>query len=285
MNAPEAHLRPADVRRRFDRVAPVFDKADFVHRATCEGLLERMAPLTIEPRIVLDIGSATGAGSRLLAKRFRKSTIVSVDFSRAMLRVARNNRSRFSRVREVQADAARIPLPDQSVDIVFANLLLPWIDDAGSFFAEVSRVLGKDGVFAFASLGPDSFSLLRDAWVPDDGEHHLRSFPDMHDIGDALVQSGLSEPVLDVDNLTVTYEDTAALLRDISMSGSGNSLSGRRATITGRRRFEAMLDRLGAGRKELGLELVFGHAWGRGARPPAGEIRIEPGAIGRFRGA
>ena len=30
------------------------------------------------------------------------------------------------------------------------------------------------------------------------------------------------------------------------------------------------------------LELVFGHAWGRGARPPAGEFRIEPGAIGRI---
>ena len=232
--------------------------------------------------MVLDVGCATGSGSRLLAKKFRKANIVSLDFARAMLRSARSRRSRFSRVREVQADALQLPLPDQSVDIVFANLLLPWIDEPARFFAEAARVLRENGVIAFSSLGPDSFAAIRDAWMPDGGDCHVRSFPDMHDVGDALVQSGLAEPVLDVDRLTITYDDTDALMRDLSMSGSGNSLLGRRRTVTGRRRFEAMLDRLGDGRIAMELELVYGHAWGRGARPPAGEFRIEPGAIGKF---
>ena len=283
MDTPGDRLRTADVRRRFDRVAPVFEKADFVHRSTCEGLLERMAPLTVDPRVVLDVGCATGAGSRLLAKRFRKASVIGVDLSLGMLQAARKKRSRFAKVREVQAEAVQLPFADQGVDIVFANLLLPWIDDVDSFFAEVSRTLSENGVFAFASLGPDSFSAMRDAWAPDDAFAHVRSFPDMHDIGDALVRSGLAEPVLDVDRLTVTYDDAGALLEDVARSGSGNCLAGRRSSITGRRRFEAMLARLGGGRIAMELELVFGHAWGRGARPPAGEYRIEPGAIGRTR--
>ena len=275
-------LKSTDVRRRFDRFAPVFDNADFVHQVTRDGLLDRMAPLTIEPRVILDVGCATGAGSRLLAKRFRKSSVISVDLSLGMLRKARAGRSRFSRVRELQAEANRLPVPDQSIDIVFANLLLPWIDDFGTCFTEIARVLSEDGVFVFSSLGPDSFSALREAWAATDGGHHVRSFPDMHDIGDALVQNGLIEPVLDVDRLTITYDDSSALMKDLAMSGSGNCLSGRRSTVTGRRRFEAMLNRLGDGRVALELEIVFGHAWGRGARPPAGEFHIEPGAIGRF---
>jgi malonyl-CoA O-methyltransferase len=104
----------------------------------------------------------------------------------------------------------------------------------------------------------------------------------MHDIGDALVRSGLAEPVLDVDRLSITYDNTGALTKDLAMSGSGNCLAGRRNTLTGGRRFETMLGRLGDGRITIDLELVFGHAWGRGARPRAGEVRIEPGAIGRF---
>ena len=158
--------------------------------------------------------------------------VIGIDIAHAMLCAAKLRHSRFARIREVQADAARIPASDQSVDIVFANLLLPGIDDIDPFFAEVARVLAEDGVFAFASLGPDSFAAMRDAWLPEDGDCHIRSFPDMHDIGDALIRNGLAEPILDVDRLTVTYQDSAALLKDVAMSGSGNCLAGRRSTGT-----------------------------------------------------
>ena len=62
MNATDqrSDLRPADVRRRFDRAAERFDAADFVHRVTRDGLLERMRPMTAEAANVIDLGSATG---------------------------------------------------------------------------------------------------------------------------------------------------------------------------------------------------------------------------------
>ena len=134
-------LNVNDVRRRFDRAAHGFDAVDFVHAATRDGLLLRLEPMTIDASAVVDLGSATGTGSRLLERRFRRSRIVAVDLSRNMLEAARRKQSRFTRRSSVQADAQALPFANHSIDVIFANLLLPWVSDPALLFAEVSRVL------------------------------------------------------------------------------------------------------------------------------------------------
>ena len=272
-----------DVRRRFDRIATGFDDADFVQRATFGELLERLAPAQIKPHKILDLGCATGAGSRQLARHYRGSRVICLDASSSMLREAGNRRSLFFKPSIVQADACRIPLKDGSIDLVFANMVLPWIDDHAACFSEVARVLRKDGLFAFATFGPDSLAELREAWRSIDDDCHVGIFPDMHDIGDALVRARLRDPVLDVDKLNVTYRDTNALYRDLTSAGARNCLRGRRRTLTGKSRFRAMDEHLAARMTDnvlsLGLELVYGHAWGGGPRSPAGEFRVDPQTI------
>src|SRR5690606_11404845 len=118
----QALFDAASVRRRFDRAAASFEGADFVRRHTAAGLLERLEPMRLEPERILDVGSALGAGSRELARRYRKSHVLSLDLSFAMLREAQRRRSRFARIREIQADASRLPLAAGSIDLVFANL-------------------------------------------------------------------------------------------------------------------------------------------------------------------
>ena len=63
-------LRSNDVRRRFDQAAEKFEDFDFVHAVTRDGLLARLEPMVIEVKTVLDLGCATGAACRPLAKRF-----------------------------------------------------------------------------------------------------------------------------------------------------------------------------------------------------------------------
>lgn len=275
-------LCAASLRRRFDRAAASFDRADFVHRHTERGMLERMAPMTVEVRRILDVGSATGKGSRQLARRFRRSRVVSLDTSMNMLRRARHGRSRFARVTEVRADALELPLQTGSMDLVFSNLLLPWIDDLPAFFGSVARVLRKDGLFVFSSLGPDSLAELREAWRAVDRDEHVNRFPDMHDVGDAAVRSGLRDPVLDVDWLTLEYGSMDTLLGDLTAAGARNSLRGRNRTLTGRGRLEAVRRALPEP-LSLRLELVFGHAWGGAPRNQPGEYRLDVTDIGRMR--
>ena len=277
----EDSLRTGDVRRRFDVAAATFDTADFVHAHTRDGLLTRIAPMTVDAAIVLDLGSATGAATRPLRKRFRGARVVSVDLSAAMLRETRRKHGWLSRPSAVQADARALPFTDNSVDVVFFNLLLPWLGDPTTAFNEINRVLSENGLFAFATLGPDSLLALRRAWQSVDDGVHVSPFADMHNIGDALVRSGLRDPVLDIDRLAVSYEKPEALFRDLTATGSRNCLAGRQRGLTGRRRFAAMTQAMFAGGPPASLEfeLVYGHCWGGASRAPDGTIGIDAGRI------
>ncbi len=273
-------LKTADIRRRFDRAAPVFDDHDFVHRHTADGLFDRLDGLVVDARTVVDLGCATGGATDALRKWFRGSTVIGVDSSLSMLQRYRRRGSLLARARGVQADAVSLPFADDSVDVVFANLLLPWIADPATVCREISRVLREDGLFAFSTLGPDSFAELAAAWGGEAG--HVHRFLDMHDVGDALVRAGLRDPVLDVDRLEVTYRSADDLFRDLTATGSRNCLAKRPGTLTSRRRFDAMRARLDAESGNgirLDLELVFGHSWGGRVLRDAGDVRIDPDGI------
>ena len=274
-------LRTCDIRRRFDRAAEGFDEASFVHAATRNGLFERLRPMTLEAATVIDLGSASGAAIPLLQKRFRRARVIAVDFSAAMLQAVRSKRTLLSKRPAVQADARALPFADSSVDVVFCNLMLPWVDDPAAVFAEVARVLKREGLFVFSTLGPDSLQEIREAWrTVDDGEHVSR-FPDMHDIGDALVRTGLRDPVLDVDRLSVSYRSADALFRDLTAAGARNSLRNRQRGLLGRRRLRRFIDTFfSTGEtRSLSFELVYGHCWGSGGRPGGGDIAIDADKI------
>ena len=278
-------LRTSDIRRRFELAAENFDEFDFVHAVTRDGLFARLEPMTVTARTVVDLGCGTGTTSKMLAKRFRGAQIIGVDQSPAMLRQATAKKSWFSRTSFIEADAAAIPLDDHSVDVVFSNQLLPWIDDVPAVFHEVNRILQKNGLFIFASLGPDSLAELRNAWQTIDQGAHVHHFADMHNIGDAAVGAGLGDPVLDVDRLKISYSDPAALFRDLTGTAARNCLAERRRSMTGKKRFQALGEALQpAGVDtaiELELELVYGHCWGLGKQRGTEEVRIGLNQIGR----
>jgi malonyl-CoA O-methyltransferase len=287
MNDEQGALNGKDADRRIGQAARNFDEFDFVPRHAAQGLFERLAPIQVEASRIVNLGCATGRDRKALARRFPKALIVGIDRSAAMLRQGQRNRSWLSKARDLQADARRLPLVTGSIDLVYANLLLPWIDDHPAVFAEAARVLRKDGLFVFSTLGRDSFRELRDAWSKVDSSLHVREFPDMHDMGDALVRCGLRDPVLDVDTLALQYRDTESLFRDFGRTASRNSLRKRRASLTGKGTLRQFVDQLTGGSASrpfsLSLELVFGHAWGGGPAPAAGEYRLPATAIGRRR--
>ena len=267
------------IRRRFERAADSFDSADFVHAATRDGLLLRIEPLIVEASTVIDLGAATGAATRDLSKRFRPARVISVDIAHNMLQKARAKKAWLSKSSFAQATAKALPFPNESIDVVFSNMMLPWVDDLLPVFTEVARVLQKGGVFAFATLGPDSLQEVNRAWRLVDGGAHVNRFPDMHNLGDALVSAGLRDPVLDVDRLSVSYTSCGKLFRDLTAAGGRNALQQRASTLTGKHRFAAMVTALENaaidGNIELDLELVYGHCWGAGPKMDPSNYRID----------
>ncbi len=271
------------IRRRFERAAATFEDSDFVHAATRDGLLSRLEPIRLDAKTIIDLGAATGGASRALTKRFKYADIISVDIAHNMLRKARGKTSWWSKNTFAQADATSLPFADESVDVVFSNLLLPWLADPTPAFFEIARVLRNGGMLAFATLGPDSLQALRRAWASVDNGVHVTPFPDMHDIGDALVKAGLRDPVLDVDHLSISYRSAERLLADLTATGARNVLQQRARGLTGRRRFAAMIaaleDSTVGDNIAIELELIFGHCWGAGPKMDASNYKIDAAHI------
>ena len=276
-------LNRRHIRRRFERAAATFDESDFVHAVTRDGLLARLDPLLIEARTIVDLGAATGAASRALEKRCKGARVISIDIAHGMLKKAREKKSWLSKAAFAQASADALPFPDESIDLVFSNLLLPWAADPLPVFSEVARILRKGGVFAFATLGPDSLREISRAWSSIDNNAHVNRFLDMHDLGDGLVNAGLRDPVLDVDRLSVSYTNSARLFADLTAVGARNALNQRAHSLTGKQRYGAMvaaLDNMAVGGNiTLDLELVFGHCWGAGPKMQPTNYRIDAGQI------
>jgi malonyl-CoA O-methyltransferase len=276
-------LDQKQIRRRFARAADSFDDADFVHAVTRDGLMARLAPLLVEAKTVVDLGAATGASSRLLEKRFKGAKLVSVDIAIEMLRRGRARKAWLAKTAFAQASARQLPFADQSVDVVFSNLLLPWIDDPAAVFSEVARILRKGGLFAFATLGPDSLQEINRAWATVDSAAHVNRFFDMHILGDGLVNAGLQDPVLDVDRLAVKYSNSANIFKDLTLVGARNALRERAPGLTGKQRFARMQAALESAAVDseitLDLELVYGHCWGAGPKNDPANYRIDANQI------
>lgn len=273
-------------RRSFEQAATGYDRAAVLQREIADRMLERLDYVRLEPRLVLDLGAGTGYAIEALQKRYRKARILALDFAVGMLRQARRRGSWLNRPRCVCADVESLPLADASVDLVFSNVVLQWCNDIHRTFEECLRVLKPGGLLMFSTFGPDTLRELRDAWAATDGFSHVSPFLDMHDVGDALMRARFSDPVIDAERLTVTYDQVRDLMRDLKGIGAHNATSERPRGLTGRRRLAAVEQAYEIhrrdGRLPASYEVVQGHAWAPLQRQVDGGVAIPVGAIGRM---
>ncbi|NUO72121.1 MAG: malonyl-ACP O-methyltransferase BioC [Frateuria sp.] len=277
------HLDRARVRRNFARAADTYERHDALQREVQADLLSRLDFYLQPPGRVLDVGAGTGRGSALLKKRYPKAQVIAIDLAQPMLHAARRHQGLLRPFQRVCAEATALPLPDRSVDVLYSNLCFQWIDDLAALFAECVRVLKPGGLLAFSSFGPDTLKELRAAWAAVDERSHVSRFLDMHDVGDAMLNAGLRDPVLDVNRYTLTYSEPRALLKELKGLGATHADRARERHLTGKSHYRAMLGAYEAmrvdGRIPATWEVVTAHAWG----PPPGQARRTPeGEIATF---
>jgi malonyl-CoA O-methyltransferase len=263
----DAILDPAQVRRAFGRAATSYESHDALQREVEARLFERLDYCEGPPGRVLDVGCGTGRGSALLKRRWRKAEVIALDLSMPMLRQTRRHAGWLKPFARVNADAQALPLPDRSIDVVYSNLCIQWCDAPLPVLAEFARVLKPGGFLALSTFGPDTLAELRAAWAAADAGHpHVGRFFDMHDIGDAALAAGLKDPVLDTDHITLQYPDVRGLLADLKGLGATNADRARARALTGKTRFNAMLDAYETERRDGRIpatwEIVTLHAWG-----------------------
>ncbi len=268
-------LHKRSLRESFDRAAERYDEVAVLQREVGERIMERLDYVRIAPQTILDVGAGTGVFSQALSRRYARSRVLALDLAPRMLIQARRRKGWFSRQAFVCGDAESLPVADASVDLIFSNFTLQWCGELDRVFAEFRRVLRPGGLLMFSTLGPDTLKELRQSWRAVDERPHVHEFLDMHDVGDALLRAGLSDPVMDVEHFTLAYDDAMQLMRELKIIGAHNAATERPRGMTGRASLKKMLAAYEALRRDGVLpatyEVVYGHAWGPAAD---NEVRV-----------
>jgi ubiquinone/menaquinone biosynthesis C-methylase UbiE len=113
-----------------------------------EGLIEnRRAAYPV----IVDVGCGYGRSFEMLHQRFRPTRIVGIDIDAKMLAVSRREAGRHGLAVELkQTSSSSLPLPAESVDMVFCHQTFHHLIDQHDALREFHRVLKPDGVMLFA---------------------------------------------------------------------------------------------------------------------------------------
>ncbi len=263
----------AALRRTFDRAAAAGGES-FIAREIERRMAERLEIIRHEPKRLLEAGCGSGESIALLRRRYPRAEIVAIDAAAARLRRARGPRSLVSRLRALAApsdvrwlcgDLDAAALKPASCDMVWSNVSLAWSPDVPATIRGWGGALATGGLAMFSTFGPDTLRELAAAFASADDLPHVHPFTDMHDIGDMLVAAGFTEPVIDMETITLTYASPAALIAELRGAGYANVRADRRRTSHRPRAVAADVDAYVAtardGRLSATFEVVYGHAW------------------------
>ena len=149
MSATSGTLAPEDVRRMFDRIAPVYDA---MNRVMTGGLDRRWRRTTAQAVVregdrVLD--ACCGTGDLALAALAAGGRVTGLDFSEAMLERARR---KSAEIDWVAGDLLALPFPDGSFDAATVGFGVRNVADLERALVELGRVLRPGGRLAILEI-------------------------------------------------------------------------------------------------------------------------------------
>lgn len=269
---PRIPASVATVRQQFDRRAPRFAASGALPREVGRRLSERLQYIRLAPQRILDVGCGSAETRAPLLAQYPRADWIGLDISERMLKAAKAEGARALAKRwlrgassyRIVGDGGQLPIGDNSVDLVFSNLMLHWHPQPHTVFPEWKRVLRTDGLLMFSCFGPDTLKELRAAAAALPNARPM-PFVDMHDFGDMMVASGFATPVMDAEAITLTYASPQDLLREVRALG-GNPRDDRAQWLPSTAQARALLRALeaqrgGDGRIRLTFEVAYGHAW------------------------
>ena len=164
-------------------------------------------------------------------------------------------------------------------DMVWSNMQLHQSANPSQLMHDWCQSLNAQGFVMFSCLGPDSLQELRAVYKQQDWPAPHHAFTDMHDWGDMLLKSGFTQPIMDMERITLTYESAERLIADLRTLGR-NLHPHRFPFLRGKAWLRRLLSALNAnvasdpGKKRLSLtfEVIYGHAF---KAPPAVGLQSE----------
>ncbi|MGE5451269.1 MAG: biotin synthase [Acidobacteriota bacterium] len=284
---PDCAPSPAALARQIQRLSHL-QQAPWLHQEVARRLADKLDAIRIEPAAWIDWSAFLGAGAQYVQARYPQARRWVVEpvtalAQRSLSEAERNARRTWRSLFKLgspavfeQASSDAAPWLPQGAQMLWANMTLHGSPDLPAMLAQWHRHLAVDGFLMCSGVGPDTGRELRLLYRELGWPLPTIDFIDMHDLGDALVQAGFADPVMDMETITLTWASPEAMLDELRGWG-GNVATGRFAGLRTPRWRQQLLDHLARrltrpdGRLGLTVELVYGHAI-----KPAPRAKVEP---------
>jgi demethylmenaquinone methyltransferase / 2-methoxy-6-polyprenyl-1,4-benzoquinol methylase len=140
------------IQEMFTAIAPRYDLLNHLLSGNVDKLWWWRTAVTLGPVLsqpearVLDLCCGTGDMAFALWREGPRARIVGADFSHAMLKLATVKSGDKKTLQWIEADALRLPFPDQSFDLVTSAFGFRNLADYDAGLGEIRRVLKSGGV-------------------------------------------------------------------------------------------------------------------------------------------
>ena len=139
-------------------------------------------------QLAADVGAGTGFITEGLLRRGLK--VIAVDQSEPMLLKMKSKFADCAEVKYLKGEAANLPLPDEAVAYVFANMYLHHVERPASAIKEMARILKPNGRLMITDVDEHGFEFLKT-------EHHDRWLGFKRaDLTEWLIAAGLGNVVV-----------------------------------------------------------------------------------------
>lgn len=263
--------------RQHRRLAAV-GEAPWLHAEIGRRLADKLGPILLTPDSWLDWSGALGGGTDAVdarypqAKRWVHEPLALLADRAAERWLAANARPWWAAWKKPpqppilrRADLKPEGWPADGVGMLWANMSLHSSSDVDALLSHWHALLKTEGFLMCSGLGPDTARELNAVYRVMGWGLPTIKFIDMHDLGDAMVQAGFADPVMDMERLTLTWADADAMLAELRSWG-GNVAQGRFGACRTPRWRARLLDELAHalrrpdGRLGMTIEVVYGHA-------------------------
>lgn len=240
------------------KAASHYAEVAYLDHLVANELDKRLDVIKFQPNVILNYGAKDNYSVDFLRRRYSEADIFSVEVSENFFELSRMPMN-------LVAEGEMLPIKKASVDLIFSNLMLHSANEFQKLLLDFRRILKPNGLLFFSMLGRDTLKELRECFLQVSPYPHIHDYFDMHDVGDSLLKNQFSDPVMDMEQITINFSSPLDLIREIKKSGNSNVHLERQCGLMGKKAWKQALDYYNKFAIEAAypatFEVIYGHAW------------------------